>query len=129
MAVTEIKSDAVALEKAIEPSPGALLRRRVFSHMGLMIGGGILLVILAMALLAPLISPHDPYDQILDRKLIPPVWFDSPKVTWAHPLGTDQLGRDYLSRLFWGARISLLIGFAAMLISGVIGTTLGVLAG
>ena len=46
-----------------------------------------------------------------------------------HPLGTDLLGRDYMSRLFYGARISLLIGFAAMLISGVIGTTLGVLAG
>ena len=44
-------------------------------------------------------------------------------------VGTDQLGRDYLSRLLWGARISLLIGFAAMLISGVIGTTLGVIAG
>ena len=42
----------------------------------------------------------------------------------AHPFGTDQLGRDYLSRLFWGARISLLIGFAAMLISGVIGTAI-----
>ncbi|MEO1693911.1 MAG: ABC transporter permease, partial [Pseudomonadota bacterium] len=51
------------------------------------------------------------------------------KATWDHPLGTDMLGRDYLSRLFWGARISLLIGFSAMLISGVIGTTLGVLAG
>ena len=82
-----------------------------------------------MALLAPLVAPHDPYDQQLARKLIPPIWHASAKATWAHPLGTDQLGRDYLSRLLYGAQISLLIGFSAMLISGVIGTVLGVLAG
>jgi len=82
-----------------------------------------------MAIFAPLISPGDPYDQVLSRKLIPPIWHDSAKATWEHPLGTDLLGRDYLTRLFYGARISLLIGFAAMLISGVIGTTLGVIAG
>jgi peptide/nickel transport system permease protein len=94
-----------------------------------MIGGVVLTVIFLMALLAPYISPHDPYDQVLDRKLIPPIWFDSDKATWDFPLGTDHFGRDYLSRLLWGARISLMIGFAAMLISGVIGTTIGVLAG
>lgn len=101
----------------------------MFGHAGFMIGAIIIAAIILLALLAPYISPHDPYDQVLSRKLIPPVWFDSAKATWDHPLGTDQLGRDYLSRLLWGARISLLIGFAAMLISGVIGTTLGVLAG
>jgi peptide/nickel transport system permease protein len=57
------------------------------------------------------------------------VWHATAKATWAHPLGTDQLGRDYLSRLLYGARLSLLIGVSAMLISGVIGTTIGVLAG
>ena len=113
----------------LAPSPGALLRRRMFRHWGLLIGGGILLAIVAMALLAPLIAPYDPYDQQLARKLIPPVWHASAKTTWAHPLGTDQLGRDYLSRLLYGAQISLLIGFSAMLISGVIGTLLGMVAG
>jgi peptide/nickel transport system permease protein len=113
----------------LAPTPGALLRRRIFRHWGLLIGGTILLAIVAMALLAPLIAPHDPYDQQLARKLIPPIWHASAKATWAHPLGTDQLGRDYLSRLLYGARISLMIGFSAMLISGVIGTVLGVLAG
>jgi peptide/nickel transport system permease protein len=115
--------------EVLAPSPGALLRRRIFRHWGLIIGGGILLAIVLMALLAPLIAPHDPYDQQLARKLIPPVWHASAKASWVHPLGTDQLGRDYLSRLIWGARISLLIGFSAMLISGVIGTLLGLLAG
>ena len=113
----------------VAPSPGALLRRRIFRHWGLLIGGTILIVIMLMALLAPLLAPHDPYDQQLARKLIPPIWHASAKVTWAHPLGTDHLGRDYLSRLLYGAQISLLIGFSAMLISGVIGTVLGVLAG
>ncbi|MFQ5567687.1 MAG: ABC transporter permease, partial [Paracoccaceae bacterium] len=110
-----------------EPSPSALLRRRVFGHASVMIGGGVLVFIVLMALLAPVLAPHDPLDQDLTRKLIPPIWHD--KGTWVHPLGTDMFGRDYLSRLIWGARISLLIGFAAMCISGVIGTTLGVAAG
>lgn len=115
--------------QVLAPSPGALLRRRIFRHWGLLIGGGILLAIVLMALLAPLIAPHDPYDQQLARKLIPPLWHASVKATWVYPLGTDQLGRDYLSRLVYGARISLLIGFSAMLISGVIGTLLGLAAG
>jgi peptide/nickel transport system permease protein len=125
MAVIDISPIAAALE----PSSGSLLRRRIFGHAGLMIGGFVLAVIFLMAVLAPYVSPHDPYDQVLDRKLIPPIWFDSDKATWTFPLGTDHFGRDYLSRLLWGARISLMIGFAAMLISGVIGTTIGVLAG
>ena len=117
------------VDEVLEPSPGLLLRRRIFGHTGLVIGAGVLLIIFLMAVLAPVISPGDPYDQDLSRKLIPPIWHESEKATWEHPLGTDLLGRDYMSRLFYGARISLLIGFAAMLISGVIGTTLGVLAG
>jgi peptide/nickel transport system permease protein len=94
-----------------------------------MIGGAILLAVVLMALFASVISPHDPYDQQLARGLIPPIWHASAKATWAHPLGTDHLGRDYLSRLFHGAQVSLLIGVSAMVISGVIGTTMGVLAG
>jgi peptide/nickel transport system permease protein len=136
MAITDANDDpAKETAAAVAPktekvlSPTAEFWRRSFSHVGFVIGFVVLVVIVLMAVLAPYISPHDPYDQDLTRKLIPPVWFDSPKATWEHPLGTDMLGRDYLSRLFWGARISLLIGFAAMLISGVIGTTLGVLAG
>jgi peptide/nickel transport system permease protein len=113
----------------LAPSPGVLLRRRIFHHWGLMIGGVILGTIVLMALTAPLVAPHDPYDQQLARKLIPPIWHATAKATWVHPLGTDHLGRDYLSRLLYGAQISLLIGFSAMLISGVIGTVLGVLAG
>ena len=114
---------------ALEPSPGALLRRRIFGHAGLLIGSAVLIAIVVTALFAPWIAPHDPYDQVLDRKLIPPVWSESAKADWTHPLGTDHFGRDYLSRLVWGARISLIIGLSAMLISGIIGTVIGVAAG
>ena len=123
------RAGMASAEEILAPSPGALLRRRIFHHWGLVIGGTILVIIVLMALLAPLIAPHDPYDQQLARKLIPPIWSASAKATWAHPLGTDHLGRDYLTRLLYGAQISLLIGVSAMLISGLIGTTLGVLAG
>jgi len=116
-------------EEILEPTPGSLLRRRIFGNTGLVAGALVLLIIVLAALFADVISPGDPFDQVLDRKLIPPIWHDVPKATWDHPLGTDALGRDYLTRLLHGARISLLIGFAAMFISGVIGTTLGVLAG
>ena len=58
-----------------------LLRRRIFGHWGLMLGGGILLVIVLMALLAPLVAAYDPYDQQLARKLIPPIWHTSAKAT------------------------------------------------
>ena len=123
------KTPSLVTLPALEPSPVALLRRRVFGHAGLLIGSAVLVVILVMALAAPWLAPHDPFDQVLDRKLIPPVWSESDKATWEHPLGTDHFGRDYLSRLIWGARISLVIGFSAMLISGILGTALGVLAG
>ena len=103
------------------------LVRRSVRHGGLMLGAGILLVIVMLALVAPLIAPHDPYDQNLAQRLLPPIWHV--KGTWDHALGTDKLGRDYLSRLLFGARISLLIGTLTVLISGTIGTLLGVCAG
>jgi peptide/nickel transport system permease protein len=109
------------------PSAQTLLRRRIFGHKGLLIGATLLTIIILMALLAPLIAPHDPYAQDLTRRLLPPIWHE--KATWAHPLGTDNLGRDYLSRIIYGARISLLIGVAVMIISGLIGSSLGLAAG
>jgi peptide/nickel transport system permease protein len=109
------------------PSPQALLRRRVLGHKGLLIGATVLVLIVLMALAAPLLAPHDPYAQDLSRRLIPPIWHA--KGTWAYPFGTDNLGRDYLSRVIYGARISLLIGIAVMIISGLIGSALGLAAG
>ena len=105
----------------------ASIYKRFTGHQGVMIGAFIVLAIVLVALLAPILAPHDPYQQNLLGRLIPPVW-DS-RGSWDHVLGTDHLGRDYLSRLIYGARISLLIGFGAALISGLIGTVMGVMAG
>jgi peptide/nickel transport system permease protein len=114
-------------ESFVGPSPGELLRRRMRGHAGLLIGAGVLALIMLMALAAPWLAPQDPFAQDLARRLIPPVWQESG--SWTYPLGTDMLGRDYLSRVIYGSRISLLIGFSVMLISGVIGTVLGIVAG
>ena len=103
------------------------LWQRIGQNKALTIGCGLLLIITILAIFAPIFSPFDPYVQDLAYRTVPPVWFD--KGTWLHPLGTDQLGRDYLSRLLYGARISLLIGVSVACISGLIGTTMGMLAG
>ena len=79
-------------EQILEPSPAAKLRRRVFGHAGITIGAGVLIVIIAVALLAPVLAPYDPLDQDLTQRVIPPVWHE--KGAWDHPLGTDQFGRD-----------------------------------
>ena len=103
------------------------LWQRISQNKALTIGCGLLLIITVLAIFAPVFSPYDPYVQDLAYRTVPPVWFA--KGTWLHPLGTDQLGRDYLSRLIYGARISLLIGLSVAVISGLIGTTMGLLAG
>jgi peptide/nickel transport system permease protein len=108
-------------------SPISGVKSRVLRHKGMMIGSTIVVLVVLIAILAPLIAPHDPYHQDLLNRLKPPVW-DS-RGTWEHIFGTDHLGRDYLSRLIYGSRISLLIGIGAALISGIIGTFLGVMAG
>lgn len=105
----------------------SVLKKRIQGHQGMIIGSMIVLLIILMALFAPFLAPHDPYQQDLLSRLIPPIW-DS-RGSSEHILGTDHLGRDYLSRLIYGARISLLIGIGAALISGLIGTFIGVMAG
>jgi peptide/nickel transport system permease protein len=109
------------------PTPGQLLRRRMLHHRGFVSGAVIIGAMLVLAILAPLIAPHDPYIQVLSDRMLPPVW--SAKGVWVYPLGTDHLGRDYLSRLLYGARISLMVGLGAASIGCVIGSTLGICAG
>ena len=119
-------------EEILEPSPFSKLRKRIFKNYSFLIGAVILVVIFALAMLAPVFEAlawnHDPYEQELSKRLQNPFWHEK-KVDPDHPLGTDKVGRDYLSRLVYGAQISLLIGFSTMLISGFIGTVMGVTAG
>lgn len=122
-----VSSSLPSAAEIVGPTPGQRLRRRIFGHRGIVLGGAILAVIVLMAVLAPLLAPYDPYAQILTARIKPPVWY--PGGTWEHVLGTDQVGRDYLSRLIYGAQISLMIGLFAAALSGLIGTALGVAAG
>jgi ABC-type dipeptide/oligopeptide/nickel transport system permease subunit len=111
----------------LDASPTALgLRRFVSDRTSLCCAVVVLLAGLA-ALLAPAIAPHDPADADLLRRLQPPGW--QAGGDWAYPLGCDGLGRDVLSRLIFGARVSLGVGFGVVLVSSVIGTLLGVFAG
>ncbi len=97
------------------------------SKLGLWIGAFIVGFTLFLAIFAPLLVTHDPFAQDLSRRLVPPFWMDGGGI--AHPLGTDQLGRDYLARLIYGARISMLIGILTMVASGLLGTAMGVIGG
>lgn len=124
---TNTSSIPAAPARLPHPSPRRILLKRAREHRGLVIGGAIVLAVVLIALFAPLIAPHDPYAQDLSKRLLPPVWLE--KGSWEHIFGTDALGRDYLSRILFGARISLLIGISAAIGSGLIGTTLGLLAG
>ena len=109
------------------PSPPELMKRRAKKHVGFILGGTVVLLVLILAVFAPLIAPFDPYDQTLTNRLLPPIWHE--KGSWSHPFGTDALGRDYFSRVIFGARISLMIGFFAAAVSAVVGSTLGMIGG
>lgn len=108
-------------------SPSRMLWMRVHQHRGLTTGFGVVITMIALAILAPVFSPHDPYESNLAMRLLPPVWDE--RGDWSYVLGTDHLGRDYLTRLLHGTRVSLTIGFFAASIGCVIGVTLGVMAG
>ncbi|HXQ54152.1 MAG TPA: ABC transporter permease [Stellaceae bacterium] len=116
-----------AVAELQSPSPRIVMRRRALTHPGFLFGCAILLLTILVAIFAPLLTSYDPFGQDLPHRLTPPVW--SPKGSWAHILGTDGLGRDYLTRLMYGSRISLTVGFGAAAIAGFIGTSLGLIGG
>jgi peptide/nickel transport system permease protein len=79
------------------------------------------------ALFAPYVAPHDPLRGSLAKRLRPPVWQTGGSIE--HPLGTDKLGRDILSRMIHGARVSLTVSMIAIFVGGIIGTGLGLVSG
>jgi len=89
---------------------------------------GILVIVLVIpAIFAPWVAPHDPFLGTLSNRLTPPVWQDGG--TMEHILGTDKLGRDILSRIIYGARVSLTVSLIAIFVGGIIGTVLGLISG
>lgn len=91
------------------------------------IGLLIILLIVLSAVFAPLLAPHDPAAQSITARLTPPVWNE--RGSWSHILGTDNLGRDVLSRIIWGGRTTLTIGALAGLFAAMLGTAIGLWAG
>lgn len=87
----------------------------------------ILAIAVVVAIFADVLAPHDPQVGLLTARFKPPVWQAGGSAN--HLLGTDQLGRDVLSRLIFGARVSLVVGFTAVIFAGTVGTTLGIISG
>jgi ABC-type dipeptide/oligopeptide/nickel transport system permease subunit len=92
-----------------------------------LVGAYIVLALILCALLAPVLTPFDPLVQNLDQRLIPPIWSEGG--VSGHILGTDDFGRDVLTRILYGARISLVIGIISVSISLVFGVLMGAVAG
>jgi len=91
------------------------------------LGGGITLIFLLSGLAAPLIAPVNFTEVHLEQRLRPPAW--DARGSWDHPLGTDGLGRDLLTRIIYGARVSFIVGISAVVFAGIIGLPLGIMAG
>ncbi|MFO7942375.1 MAG: ABC transporter permease [Bacillota bacterium] len=96
------------------------------SNKGAWLGLTLMGLVVFTAVFAPVLAPYDPYEQVLTRSLRPPVWSGG---SLEHILGTDHLGRDVLSRVIYGSRISLGVGLGACLLAGTLGTLLGLISG
>ena len=88
---------------------------------------GIIAVFVLLAILAPVLGLADPYNQSLRNRFKPPVWQEGG--SWTYPLGTDRLGRDMLSRIIWGSRVSLAAGVVTVLVASAFGAAVGLVAG
>ena len=103
------------------------LLRRLARRRTALFGLAVVAAVALTAILAPVVSPFDPLEQDISQRLREPGWQDAQGRV--HPLGTDHLGRDILARIIYGSRIALLVGLAAVAISGVLGLMIGLVAG
>jgi len=115
---------SLTLESASEKTPGAVSSALGRLHAKAFSGGSIVLIFILLGVFGPWLAPHDPNKQELTAMMKPPQGMGG-----AHVLGTDNLGRDILSRIVYGARVSLLVAFAVVFVSGLIGVILGAISG
>jgi peptide/nickel transport system permease protein len=115
---------SLTLESASEKTPGAVSSALGRLHAKAFSGGSIVLIFILLGVFGPWLAPHDPNKQELTAMMKPPQGMGG-----AHVLGTDNLGRDILSRIVYGARVSLLVAFAVVFVSGLIGVILGATSG
>mgnify|MGYP003365270436 CR=1 FL=1 len=127
MSGAENPSAATAVNAALPmPSAARLFWRGFAENRGAVIGLGVMVTLLVLAAGAEFFAPHAPIEQFREYFLVPPVWEEGG--SWSFPLGTDDVGRDVFSRLIFGARLSLVIGFSVVTLSLTCGTALGLTA-
>ena len=114
------------LAVAAPPGPLVAFWRSFRENRGAVIGLAVVISVVFIAIFADFIAPYSPIEQYRGFTRLPPAWIDGGN--WAHPLGTDPVGRDMLSRILYGSRISLFIGLSVMFVSAVLGVLLGLLA-
>jgi peptide/nickel transport system permease protein len=125
MASAAVSKQTLAdLDQHVRRKPFVLV---LFSGGATVVGGLIVVAVAACALLAPWIAPHDPNLQNLALAFKPPSWVAGGD--HAFVLGTDNLGRDILSRIIWGSRVAGMVGLSSVAIGGIIGVSLGIIAG
>ena len=112
---------------SVRGAEGSRAWRKLARNPAALAGALILLAVIGAAVFAPYVSPQDPARQSLIRRFTPPLWAHGGSL--AYPLGTDQVGRDILSRIIYGSRVSLIVGISAVLVSLSVGVILGLLSG
>ncbi len=127
MAVGTLPSPTLAYDTAPPASERSRVWRKLSRNPAAIAGSLVLLVVVVAAVGAAWVAPHDPARQSLLRRFTPPVWQAGGNS--AYLLGTDQVGRDVLSRMIHGSRISLLVGTLAVVVSVLVGVTLGLVSG
>ncbi len=127
MTAENLDMPLVRVQAGVPPHPLQELWSGFRANRGAVLGSAVIVTLLLLALLADLIAPYPPGLTNNAVFLKPPFWQASG--SWTYPLGTDAIGRDILSRLIYGARLSLLIGIAVVTIAVLVGTALGLAAG
>ncbi len=124
--MNEQVQSAVA-DELLPPGPFREFWGYFSENRGALIGLGFIVLVLAAAFLADFLTPHSPYEQYRDYILAPPAWQEGG--LWRFPLGTDEVGRDILTRLLYGGRMSLFIGMMVVSLSLMVGTLIGLVSG
>ena len=127
MSTVPVPQAEATIAATAAPSRRRALLWRARANRSFMLGLSLLTAIVLLAVVGPVFYTHDPYAQDLTARALPPVWYA--RGSFAHLFGTDALGRDYLARLLHGGRVSLLISLSVVVISGSIGTAIGVIGG
>ena len=124
---TETSTDSGVFTAPVPMTPLQEFWHYFRSNKGAVAGLIVIVIICFMAVFANFVAPHSPSDQYRDALLLPPAWLDGGN--WSFVLGTDDVGRDILSRLIYGSRLSIAVGIVAVTASLVIGILLGLVAG